>query len=187
MANAKKRSLPIWLVFFAASCSGLKIGSTTSAIDLTARNEGMSLLYKLVSQEMNVDKILWVKSETDELQELIERIAATAKNAETKLRKMAEDDPTLELGLESLPEMEKRTRKAIESTKAKGLLSAKGKRFELELLLSQEDGLSYGSHMAQVLAEVEENKALKEYLTNLSTQLRMLHDSVVNLLEARTV
>ena len=40
--------------------------------------------------------------------------------------------------------------------------------------------------MAQVLAEVEENKALKEYLTNLSIQLRMLHDSVVNLLEART-
>jgi hypothetical protein len=51
-----------------------------------------------------------------------------------------------------------KARKSISKARAKELLTQSGKEFELRLLLSQNEALTYGAHLADVLAKAEPNE-----------------------------
>jgi len=152
----------------------------------TVRNEGCSLLYDLLSKQKDVNKLLLVKKETPEVKDLIEEIARTAKDAEEQLRQFAADDKTLDLKTPGLPQVEAKTRASIESARTKQLLFSSGPQFELRLLLSQAEGLSYGAHLAKVLHQQERDIRRKMFLEELSRQLERLYERTFDLLSART-
>jgi hypothetical protein len=89
------------------------------------------------------------------------------------------------LHVESLPASEQRTRKAIEKARARTLLLSRGIDFELNLLLSQAEGMSYGEALAATVAEEERHTERKRYLAHLSEELGQLHREVLETLKSR--
>jgi hypothetical protein len=148
-------------------------------------NEGYSLLYEVLSKQKDVDMILIVKSEEDDVDDLITRIATSCGQAAEQLKAIAEADDTVKLDVTGLPVIEENTRVAIESTSMKDHLLSFGWKFELILLLSQDDALSYVSHLAGVLEKEEENPQRKAFLEHTSTEAALLHDAVIDLMSSR--
>ena len=127
--------------------------SATSSKKIELRNNAVSLLADLLDDEKNVNKILIIKSNTKELGEIIESISRTSGDGAKQLETLAKNDPSLNLHALELPAGEKATRAAIAKTKEHELLFSSGKNFEFNLLLTQTDALSYGSHLAKIAAE----------------------------------
>jgi len=70
---------------------------------------------------------------------------------------LASADPRLDLTDTGLPIEEVRTRQSIAVTRSAQLLAASGREFELELLLSQNEALTYIGHLADTLSRHEQD------------------------------
>lgn len=151
------------------------LGSGKSEI----RNNAASLLYELLGDEKDVSKILIIKRNSDELGRLIKSVSAAAAVNYKQLKQLAAVDPTLNLNLMALPPGEKAARAAIAKTKERELLSASGREFEFKLLLTQAEALSYGWHLAKIVAENSSSVEQVQKFTALSQQLENLYGRVI--------
>jgi hypothetical protein len=115
-------------------------------------NFGYALLYQLMGDEQNVSKLLLVKREREELNTLVKSISKAAGDAHKQLEVFGKADSSLNLKANGLPREEVAARESISKAKAKELLTGKGKNFELSLLLSQNEALTYAEHLALTLA-----------------------------------
>ena len=147
------------------------------------RNEGYSLLYQLLGQESDVAKILIIKHVDPPVADLIKAIASTCDQAKQELELFHKTDRHLNLTVPHLPEIEQKTRAAIESTETKQLLFSSGKKFAGRLLFTQVEALDYAAHLAQVLHAQEANPDRKNFLAKLAEQCTALHDQVIALLQ----
>jgi hypothetical protein len=120
---------------------------------IALRNNTASLLYDLLNNEKNVSKILIIKHDSAPLHGLIKAISATTGNAADRMTELAKADPTLNLHDLGLPAGEKAARAAVTKTTEHDLLFTSGNEFQFNLLLTQAQALSYGSHLAKVAAE----------------------------------
>jgi hypothetical protein len=145
---------------------------------------GYALLFDLMGDEKNVSKLLIIKRERAELRELIQAIAQRCGRAHDQLESLARTDSTLNLKQNGLPGAEVETRETIGKAKAKELLTDGGKEFELRLLLAQHEALSYGRHLAQVIANAERQPERKQFLQRLAADLGGLHGRVTAMLLA---
>lgn len=148
------------------------------------RNNSASLLYDLLGDEKNLSKILIIKRESKQLNELVKRISSTAGDSAKKLEKLAQLDRTLNLHAVGLPSGEVATRDAISKTKSGELLHGKGNDFEFKLLLTQVEALNYGLHLAKVAAENSEQPEQVYEFSTLSAELKRLYEQVVTLLRS---
>jgi hypothetical protein len=152
---------------------------------LAIRNQGYSLLYKLLSDEKNVSKLLVVKNENFDVGELIKKIARTTGAAAKELEAFAKGDPHLHLNIDGLPVAEKETRELIAKTRAKELVTKTGEKFELRILLTQIEAMSYGAHLAVVVQSHETDESRRKFLGDVSQQLQELHQAIIDLMHAR--
>lgn len=143
---------------------------------------GYALLYKLLSDEKDVSKLLIIKKETSELHELIKAIADRSKRAYNVLTDEGKHDKTLDLKNQELPAIELGTRERISKEKGKQLLHAKAQNLELLLLLSQNEALGYGSNLSAVLASSEPGQQRREFLQSLSEDFAALQERVLKML-----
>ena len=81
-----------------------------------------------------------------------------------------------------LPPAELATRDAIAATKKKELLSQSGGTFELTLLLTQTEALSYGWHLAQVTGQNEPQPDRARALAGISEDMQNLYREVFALI-----
>jgi hypothetical protein len=149
------------------------------------RNQGYSLLYELLGKERHVNRVLLIKKETPEVGDLIDEIARHTGDAADQLKEFTKADPTLDLNQVDLPLAERKVRSSIESAQTKELLTSSGREFELRLLLTQAEALTYGRHLAKVLAEHDNDVRRRLFFENLSRQFEGLHQKVMGLLSAR--
>jgi hypothetical protein len=147
------------------------------------RNEGYSLLYQLVGQESDADKILIIKHADPPIADIVKEIANTCGQAKKQLDLFHQEDRHLNLEMTDLPEIEQKSRAAIQSTVTKQLLFSSGKTFEVRFLFTQAEAMNYAAHLAQVLHDQEDNPVRKEFLATLSAQCTTLHDRVMVLLK----
>ena len=147
------------------------------------RNEGYSLLYLLMSQESDVAKILIIKHTEPPVTDVIKEIASTCTAAKKALELFHEKDRHLSFEMSNLPQIEQKTRAAIESTVTKQLLFSSGKTFERRLLLTQVESMNYAAHLAKVLHDQDDNPNRKIFLAKLSDHCTALHDKVIDLLK----
>lgn len=152
---------------------------------LAIRNQGYTLLYKLLSDEKNVSKLLIIKKEHADLGELIKRISKVTGDAAEELERLSKADGHLHLNLESLPEVEKQVRDSIAKTRAKELITKGGQKFELRVLLTQGEALTYGAHLAAVLQAHERDEERRRFLAGTSQKLQELHQAVIDLMHTR--
>ena len=150
------------------------------------RNNGYSLLHQLLDQEKNVALLRFIRPEEADVKQLMKKIAATSGAGATLLEKFAQDDPTIRLDDIRLPPAEMATREAIGATKKKELLNQSGDTFELTLLLTQTEALSYASHLAKVTGENEPQPDRARALAGISEDMQNLYHEVFGLLLAKT-
>lgn len=160
-----------------------KIIPTVAWHQARVRNEGYSLLYKLLSQESGAAGILIIKHADPPVVDIIKEIANTSDQARKELELFHEKDRHLSFEMTNLPEFEQKTRAAIESTVTKQLLFSSGKTFEVRFLLTQAEAMNYAAHLAQVLHDQEDNPVRKKFLATLSERCTTLHDKVIDLLK----
>ena len=145
-------------------------------------NHGYALLAELCGDEKDVSKLRLLKRERPELKALLQEIASTNRVALEALQRFAKADPSLDLKDRGLPIAEVATRKAISKTKQKAILGSKGKDLELQLLLDQNEAITYGSHLAGVVALSESNPQRRQFLDQLARALGVLQQRVLEML-----
>jgi hypothetical protein len=186
-----RRHFLLALGILPATLGGCKVpghsaGTITLPQDQTRANS-YSLLYQLLEQQRHVDKLLLVKMESGELKLLIKAIAAASATGAKRLEEFARHDATIRLDQTSLPPGETATRNAIANTKKKELLTPFNSSFELDLLLTQSEALSYAWHLAKVAAASEPNYRHARSLNDLSTEMKNLHGQVLLLMRSHLI
>ena len=124
----------------------------------------------------------FIKPEHSDLKQLIKKIAAASGAGAQLLEEFAKDDPTIELDDIRLPTGEAATRDAIASTEKKELLVRTGDAFELTLLLTQTEALSYAWHLAKVASENEPQSDRAHALAGVSEDMKNLYQEEFALL-----
>jgi hypothetical protein len=159
--------------------------SGSSAAQLT-RNNCYSLLHQLLDEQKNVSILRFIKREHSDVKNLIKKIAANSAAGAKLLEEFARHDPSIKLDEIRLPPGEVSTRDAIASTKQKELLSQTGDEFELSLLLTQTEALSYAWHLAKVAGENEAQADRARALAGVSEDMENLYHEVFVLLLSKT-
>jgi hypothetical protein len=152
----------------------------------STRNNCYSLLHQLLAEQSDVSLLHFIKSEHSDVKILIKKIATTSATGATLLEQFAKDDPTINLNAIRLPPGETATRDAIASTKEKELLGQTGDRFELTLLLTQTEALSYAWHLAAVASLNEPQPDRARALGGIGVDMDQLYHEVFALLLAKT-
>jgi len=150
------------------------------------RNNCYSLLHQLLDEQKDVSILRFIKPEHSDVKNLVKRIATTSGTGATLLEEFAKDDPSIRLDDIWLPPGELATRDAIASTKEKELLSQTGDEFELTLLLTQTEALSYAWHLAKVAGENEPQPDRARALAGVSKDMEHLYHEVFVLLQSKT-
>jgi len=145
--------------------------------------EGYSLLYAIVSQQNNFEKILWVKSESDPVDHLITEIADYAGKVSAELEDIESRYPAVTLRTQFLPEVEARMRESVTSDATKSLLTLGGREFERELLLKQRGMLNQERHLARVMIAIETAEDRRQFWRSAEIRFTELHGKVGALLE----
>ncbi len=146
------------------------------------RNNSLSLLYKLVSDEQHVSKLLLIKKERQQLHDLIKKISERAAAITKSLEGMAKADATIDLKVTSLPAGEEAAREIESKNVTSELLRSKGADFEFTLLFTQAEALRYGSNLATIAAANDLNPDRRKQLTDAALQFRQLGIEVVRLM-----
>ena len=141
-----------------------------------ASGHGYAMLYEILGQERQVSKLLLINREPEALETVIGAIAQTCGKAYDRLGDFAKADPGLDLIDTGLPIEEVRTRAAIEQ-----LLAASGEELELQLLLAQNEALTYMAHLADTLSRNEPDPARLAFLRELWKDLTRLQEDVLAL------
>lgn len=161
--------------------------AAAASLQQQTRVNSYSLLHQLLAQQRNVDKLLLIKLESAELKHLIKTIAASSGAGADRLEEFAREDGSLRLDQFSLPPGEVATRDAIASTKKKELLTPFNSNFELDLLLTQFEALSYAWHLGKVAAQNEPDVGRARVLNELSSEMKGLHGQVFSLMRSHLV
>lgn len=148
----------------------------------SSSGHGYALLYEILGQERQVSKLLLIQREREVLGTIIAAIAETCGRAYDRLEALAESDPGLDLTDTGLPTEELRTREAIAATRSSQLLAASGREFELQLLLSQNEALTYIGHLADTLSRSEPDLERLAFVRELWKDVTLLQEDVLALL-----
>jgi len=166
-------------------CQSPKAGHP-SVDSASTRNNCYSLLHQLLNDEKDVSMLRFIKAEHPDVKDLVKRIATASGTGATLLEKFAKDDPSIRLDDIRLPPGELATRDAIASTKQKELLGQTGDTFELTLLLTQTEALSYASHLAKVAGENEPQPDRARALAAVGRDMENFYHEVFALLLSQT-
>jgi hypothetical protein len=152
----------------------------------STRNNCYSLLHQLLDEQKNVSLLRFIKREKDDVKKLVKKIAAASGAGSKLLEEFARHDPSIDLHDIRLPPGDAATREAIASTKKKELLGQTGGEFELSLLLTQIEALSYAWHLAKVAGENELQPERARAVAGLSEDMKNLYHEVFVLLLSKT-
>jgi len=166
-------------------CQSPKAGSPSGS-SVSTRNNGYSLLHQLLDEQKDVSMLRFIKREHSDVKNLIKKIAANSAAGAKLLEEFARHDPSIKLDDIRLPPREASTRDAIASTKEKEVLSQTGDEFELTLLLTQTEALSYAWHLAKVTGENESQPERARALAGVSEDMQNLYHEVFVLLLSKT-
>jgi hypothetical protein len=150
------------------------------------KNEGYSLLYKLMSDESKVGQIFIIKHADPSVGNLVKQIGDACKSAQAKMEQFPQKDPRMEYDVADLPFIEQKSRDLAAHADTKALLESSGKTFELRLLFTQAQAMSYGRDLCDALADDEDDPLRKAFLTNVSRQCGQFYDSLMDLLAVKT-
>src|ERR1039457_159525 len=173
------------VVFVLTGCQSPKAGPPSGS-SASTRNNSYSLLHQLLDEQKDVSILRFIKREHSDVKNLIKKIAANSAVGAKLLEEFARHDPSIRLDDIRLPPGEVSTRDAIASAKQKELLSQTGDEFELMLLLTQTEALSYAWHLAKVAGENESQPDRASALGSVSRSEENLYHEVFAMLLSKS-
>jgi len=150
------------------------------------QNEGYSLLYKLMSDDSGVSKIVIFTRADDSVVSLIKEIAGACQTAKKQMDEFPKSDIRIEYDVPDLPYIEAKGRELQSSDDEKALLSSSGKEFEVQLIFNQAQATDYAVQLSKALAENESDPGRKAFLTNVSKQFADFHEQLMNHLTTKS-
>ena len=162
------------------------VSASGSGAAPSTRNNCYSLLHQLLDEQKNVSLLRFIKREHPDVKDLVKRIAAASGAGAKVLEGFARHDPSIKLDDIRLPSGEMATRQAIASTEKKELLSQTGDTFELTLLLTQTEALSYARHLAKVAGENESQPARGRALADMGEDMEKLYHEAFTMLLSKS-
>ncbi len=178
-------TLTVACLLTACSSPRVKAPSGSDAAPAT-RNNCYSLLHQLLDEQKDVSILRFIKREHSDVKKLIKKIAVASGAGSKLLEEFARQDASIDLKDFRLPSGEAATREAIASTKRKELLGQTGDTFELTLLLTQTEALSYAAHLAKVAGENESHPDRARALSGVSAEMQSLYQEVFAMLLSKS-
>jgi hypothetical protein len=136
------------------------------------RNEGYSILYKLLSVDSDVENLFILKSANPELTKTVRAISALCRESKAKLEEFARADPSLDFDMGDLPAVEIERRNLMTDADRKELLTLSGREFEVRLIVTQQQAMEYASQLSLALARRENDPGRKKKLIEISRSSR---------------
>jgi hypothetical protein len=152
----------------------------------STRNNCCSLLHQLLNEQKDVSFLHFIKREPSEVKNLMKKIAVKSSAGAKLLEGFARHDASMRLDDLRLPPGELATREAIASTEKKDLLGQTGDGFELALLLTQTQALSYAWHLAEIAGEHESQPERARALAGVSEEMKNLYREVFVMLLSKS-
>jgi hypothetical protein len=150
------------------------------------QNEGYSLLYKMMSDDSGVSKIVIFTQADDSVVSLIKEIAGACQAAKKQMDEFPKSNNRIEFDVPDLPYIDAKGRDQQSSDDEHGLLTSSGKEFEVQLILTQAQATDYAVQLSKALAENEDDPGRKAFLTNVSKQFGGFHERLMNLLTVKS-
>jgi hypothetical protein len=129
--------------------------------------EGYSLLYSDLKGLDRAELVLYFKEESDDVDEMATEISDFAARVRKDLERLSKAYPAARIDLDPMPEIEKRKRASMMKARVKDYapwIGKTGKPFERSLLGQLRSGLAQQSHLCKVLAEIEPEPGLRDFL-----------------------
>jgi hypothetical protein len=149
------------------------------------RNEGYSLLYKLMSDESQVSGIFILKHADDSVGNVVRDVAHFCQYAKTQMDGFPNTDNRIEYDVPDLPRMEQDSRDLTAKEVEHELLGSSGKEFELNLIFTQAQAMEYAVQLATALQPIEDDPVRHNFLVYVAQQCDELHSRLMALLEVK--
>lgn len=150
------------------------------------QNEGYSLLYKLISDDTDVNKIVIFTRADDSVVNLVKEIASASAAAKKQMDEFPKSDNHIEYDEQDLPKLEEKGRELQSSQDAKGLLTSSGKDFEVLLIFTQAQATDYAVQLSKAILKNEKDPTRISFLTNLSKQFADFHERLMGMLTVKS-
>jgi hypothetical protein len=180
-------NLLLTLAWVLLGCQSPTVRSSGGAAAARAnRKDGYSRLHQILLEQKEVRWLRFSPGESNAVDELAQRIAATCEAASKRLEAGARLEPVITLDALWLPLGDSGKRETIAAARQRELLGQTGGRFELTFLLTQAEALNYATHLAQVAGENERQPDRARTLAEVREELLNLHQAVVGLVRSRS-
>lgn len=151
-------------------------------------NEGYSLLYRDLDDLSKIHLIFLVKSESKPVNELTTAVTEYADALKSTLDRVARDYPAVNIKLDPLPVIEKRTREAMGKDRLLSfapVVGLTGESFDRRVLQNLEGLLNHVRFTAKALADEEPEPSLKQIATTAHDKLDDLYKRVLDMLREK--
>lgn len=148
--------------------------------------EGYSLLYEDAGKLDYADLMLYVKAESQAMDDIVTEVGVFGGELKSELEHIARDYPGVRIDLKPLPEMETRKRFAIGKTRALDfapVIGRSGREYERTVLLGLSNAFNHERHLCKVMAEEEPDAGLKKFLKRTERRYDALYHRTMALLE----
>ena len=163
-------------------------GSTADESPREQLNDGYSSLYSQLGGLSEVDKIFYVKVESDDVQHVVEDVTDYSGQLAQRLETLSGQFPALDIHRVTTPPIIKATHTAQRKGTLKMLapvVGESGKVFERDLLVRLLGAVDLQRYLTQVIAEREPDPALRQVMQNASQHFGQLYDEINALLTRR--
>ncbi len=151
-------------------------------------NDGYSDLYSNVKGLAQVDKFLYVKIESDDVQRVVDDVTSYSGQLADRLHKLTEDFPALALDRPTTPPLIKAAHKAEKKALIKRfapIVGDSGKTFERALLIRLLVIVDQQRYLAATLAKRESDPALSKIMSGAAKRYAGLYNEIDALLKKR--
>jgi hypothetical protein len=146
-------------------------------------NGGYYLLHHLCNDEAQLPLLIDVKHASPEIEAFADKISRTAKESNSVLEQMQDDNPAIKFSRNPLPPIERDVRESIQDEKQHQLLfGTSNAEFERALLVSQIEASNYAHNIAKILANQETDSKRIKSLEKIASQWLALNKQSLRLL-----
>lgn len=177
----------MWPVM-AALAAGLWLAPATADdadVDVSALSNGYALLYQTVGKLSKLQKVLYVKIESDPVDALATELGEHADTIQSQIEKYAETHPGLDLEKTGLPEIDKQRRSNTTKALLKDMATHSGAEFERLYLLALTNVTNQSRHIASALADMPQDASGKKLAKGWHQQMQDDYEAIGKLLQAR--
>lgn len=148
-------------------------------------NDGYSMLYKDAGSLERIGLLLYVKTESQAVNDLVTDVSALGGELTGQLERIARDYPEVRIDLEPLPAIELRKREAMARDNVRTFapgVGVGGREYERTLLIAVLNGIDHERHLCRVMAGVEPDASLQKFLRDAGSRYDALYDQADALL-----